>query len=267
VAAILCPRCRKLISSDEAVCPFCGLRRPGSRSFARVLRGWAEAADFSRWIVYVCAGVYVAALLSDPQQVLVPGGFMGVLAPTQRAAVRFGATGTFPVLRLGYWWTLVTAIYLHGGLLHILFNMMWVRQLGPVVERAFGPFRLFVIFTVAGVCGFLLSVRMGHGMTLGASGAIFGLLAAAIEYFRRTGAQLWTRQFLQWALIMFVFGLFFPGVDNWAHAGGFVGGYGTALVLGRHRGAEGLWSYAAAGACGMATVGAFVLQALQALGG
>ena len=74
---------------------------------------------------------------------------------------------------LGWWWTLLTAIYLHGGLLHIFFNMYWIRILGPSATEVFGPARTFVLFNVAGVAGFLLSNLMSGGPTVGASGGNF----------------------------------------------------------------------------------------------
>ena len=146
-----------------------------------------------------------------------------------------------PIFTYEFWWTPITAIYLHGSLLHsFFFNMMWVRQLGPVVEELFGPFRLFAIFTIAGFTGFLASTLAGHELTLGASGSIFGLLAAAIAYGRRAGSQLFTRQFLQWAVLLFIMGFVMPGVDNWAHGGGFVGGYAAGVCLQPQLGARGL---------------------------
>lgn len=262
--AILCPRCRKLINSDSPVCPFCGLRRPGLFGFTTRLRRLAAEVDFTRAIIYFCGALYLLALLSDPKAIFQPRGMMGLLAPSRRASVNFGMTGSV-LLDAGHWWTVVTAIYLHGGLLHIFFNMMWVRQLAPLVEQIFGPFRLFVIFTVSGVVGFALSAMMGNALTLGASGSIFGLLAAAVEYGRRSGAQLFTRQFVQWAVILFIFGLVFPGVDNWAHAGGFGGGYAAAFALGRNSGDEGLGAYLLAGFCILLTIGAFLLQAVAML--
>jgi rhomboid protease GluP len=262
--AILCPRCGKLINSDVSECPFCGQRRPGLWGFAATLRRFGLRTDFPRLIIYACVGLYVLSLLSDPGAIFKTGGMMNILAPSGRASLMFGMTGQV-LLDAGHWWTVITAIYLHGGLLHIFFNMMWVRQLGPVVEEIFGPFRLFVIFTVSGATGFLLSAFMGHPYTLGASGSIFGLLAAAIVYGRRIGSQLFTRQFLQWAVILFLFGVFFPGVDNWAHAGGFAGGYGTAFLFSRQEGREGLGSYLGAGLCLLATLGAFALQLLTVL--
>ena len=185
---------------------------------------------------------------------------MQILSPSIQASFKLGVTGTVPIFAYKFWWTPITAIYLHGGLLHIFFNMMWVRQLGPVVEELFGPFRLFAIFTIAGITGFIASTLAGHELTLGASGSIFGLLAAAIAYGRRAGSQLFTRQFLQWAVLLFVMGFIMPGVDNWAHGGGFVGGYAAAYVFSRSSEREGLGAYLAGGLCLLATVGAFVLQ-------
>jgi len=87
----------------------------------------------------------------------------------------------------GWWWTLLTGVYLHGSLLHILFNMLWVRQLAPAVEQLYGSGRLAVIYTVAGVAGFALSNAVGIRFTLGASGAVFGLLGAMVAYGRSRG--------------------------------------------------------------------------------
>jgi len=260
--AILCPSCRKLIDSTEKRCPFCGQLRPGMWGFTSSLRRLGVEIDFSKLIVIICAVLYVAALLVEPGAIFRTQGMMSILAPSRQASFWFGMTGRLPVFEYGHWWTLITAIYLHGNLLHIFFNMMWVRQLGPLVEELFGPYRLFVIFTVAGITGFLLSSFFGAAaFTLGASGSIFGLLAAAIVYGRRQGSTLFTRQFLQWAVILFVFGLVFPGVDNYAHLGGFIGGYATAFVFSRMGSHEGLGAYLSAGICALLTVGAFVLQA------
>ena len=222
--------------------------------------------DFPHLITIVCVALYALALLLDPGAIFQTRGVMSLLSPSGQASIRVGMTGAVPVFTWGWWWTVVTAIYLHGGLLHIFFNMMWVRQLGPVVEELFGPFRLFAIFTIAGVAGFVASAFMGNQFTLGASGSIFGLLAAAIVFGRRQGSSMFTRQFLQWAVILFVFGFIMPGVDNWAHAGGFAGGYVTAYAFaGGHGEREGLGSILLGGLCLLLTVVAFILQFLAAL--
>jgi rhomboid protease GluP len=269
--AILCPSCRKLISSDEPRCLFCGQVRPGLWGLTTLFRRFGLRVDFPHMITLLCVGLFIASLLLDITAVFdFNGGLMSLLSPSMKSSWLLGMTGYHWAFVEGRWWTLITAIYLHGGLLHIFFNMMWVRQLGPLVEELYGPFRLFVIFTVAGVVGFLFSTLIGaHYVgdyprsSLGASGSIFGLLAAAIVYGRKAGSTLFTRQFLQWAGLLFVFGFIMSGVDNWAHAGGFVGGYAASYLFSRSQGSrEGLGTYIAAGACVVLTIAAFLLQFL-----
>jgi rhomboid protease GluP len=91
-----------------------------------------------------------------------------------------------------------------------------------------------VIFTVSGVLGFVVSNVVSAYPTVGASGAIFGLLGAMVAYGQRRGGTFGAmvlRQYGQWALVLFVLGFFMSGVNNLAHAGGFVGGLGAGLVL------------------------------------
>src|SRR6185295_171016 len=116
-----------------------------------------------------------------------------------RALFLFGSSGAWPVFVRGRWWTIFSAGWLHGGLLHIFFNMLWVRQLAPAVADLFGAGRMMIIYTVGGAAGFLLSSLAGHYMpdipllgagqfTVGASAPIFGLLGAIVHYGRRTGS-------------------------------------------------------------------------------
>jgi rhomboid protease GluP len=95
-----------------------------------------------------------------------------------------------------------------------------------------GAARFFILFSLAGAGGYIASALMGSAFTLGASGSIFGLLGAMIAFRRRRGGggDMVSQQFLRWAVILFIFGLVVPGIDNWAHGGGFVVGY----LLGRH---------------------------------
>ena len=260
MAAILCPRCHKLVSADAETCLHCGQRKPGLWGATAAMRRLGLQLNFPHLITVFCGVLYLLALALDPSAIFQTQSLMQILSPSIQASFKLGVTGTVPIFSYELWWTPITAIYLHGGLLHIFFNMMWVRQLGPVVEELFGPFRLFAIFTVAGITGFIASTLAGHELTLGASGSIFGLLAAAIAYGRRAGAQLFTRQFLQWAGLLFVMGFVMPGVDNWAHGGGFIGGYAAAYVFSRSSEREGLGAYLIGGLCLLATVGAFLMQ-------
>jgi membrane associated rhomboid family serine protease len=167
---------------------------------------------------------------------------MNILSPSTRALLWFGMSGALPVFGYGAWWTVLSATWLHGNLLHIVFNMMWVRDLGPATADVIGPSRTVIIYTISGICGFLLSSVMplvplpipfvhGAAYTLGASAAIFGLLGALVHYGRISGSSLTYSTALRYAVILFVFGLIMPGVDNTAHLGGFLGGYATSAFF------------------------------------
>jgi rhomboid protease GluP len=132
----------------------------------------------------------------------------------------------------------LSAGWLHGSLLHVVFNMMWVRQLAPATADIYGPGRTVILYTVAGVCGFVASsvagayltwiplpMLRGAQFTVGASAAIFGLLGALVYYGRRSGSSAVHGQAVGYAIMLGFFGLIMPGVDNYAHAGGFIGGY------------------------------------------
>src|SRR5438132_7498785 len=141
------------------------------------------------------------------------GGF-NFFDPSSRSLFVFGASGVIPVFRAGRWWTFLTAGWLHAGVLHILFNMMWIRQLAPPTSEMYGPSRMVIIYTIAGITGFtastmagaFLPVLGGAGFTVGASAPIFGLLAALVYYGRRTGSSMVGDQAKSWALTLFVFG-------------------------------------------------------------
>lgn len=229
--SMICPECGKLIGVGEVKCPFCGAWRPG-------LYGWTPALqrlfglklDLVSLIVMCCITLYVTSLVLQPEALLEVGGLFSFLSPGQRALYQLGMTGGI-AWQQGWWWTPLSAIYLHGSVLHIFFNVMWIRSLGPMVTDAYGPARAFVLFSLAGVAGFLLSNTLSRNPSIGASGAIFGLLAAMIVYGRKRGGTAMTMQFWQWAIIMFAMGFVMSGVNNWAHAGGFAGGWVTAEAM------------------------------------
>jgi membrane associated rhomboid family serine protease len=231
--AILCPSCGRLTNADAPTCLVCGRRNPGMWGFAGPLRAFFRRRSFVDAVSIACVVLYVLSLIVDPRAPLQPGGFFNLFPPSSAALRMLGATGAGP-WEAGQWWTLFTAIYLHGNVLHILFNVLWIRQLGPAVEELYGPSRLVVIFTVAGAAGFLASDLLVYNMTIGASGSIFGLLGALVAFGQKRGGAFGAmilRQYGQWALVLFVFGFLMQGVNNIAHAGGFVGGFVTGLML------------------------------------
>lgn len=261
--AILCPNCGKLISADAEECIHCGMKNPGRFGFhtlvQKLFRGQVELITI---VIYLCIILYVISLLLDLGSIFQSSGFLNFLPPSSRSLWRLGMTGAYAI-HYGRWWTLITAIYLHGGLLHILFNMLWIRQLGPTVEELFGTARFILIFTLSGVLGFVLSNMVGGSPTIGASGSIFGLLGALIFYGRSRGGRFGEvvySQLLVWAVVMFLFGFIYPGVNNLAHLGGFIGGYLSANLLGyQEQKYETLWQRTAAGLMIFLTILAFML--------
>jgi rhomboid protease GluP len=236
--SMICPDCGKLIGVDEERCPFCGAWRPGFYGLTPwIQRFFGRRLDLDRVVLVACVALYVLSLALDLRAVFrVPGGggllggLFSFLAPGSRALYQLGMTGGV-AWQQGWWWTVFSAIYLHGGLLHIFFNLLWIRQLGPAVTNVYGQGRSFVIFTVSGAAGFLVSNLLSGVPTIGASGSIFGLLAALIVFGRRRRISMLTSQLWQWAVVMMVMGFVMSGVNNWAHLGGFAGGWGAAALM------------------------------------
>jgi rhomboid protease GluP len=231
--AILCPRCGRLTHPEAEQCLVCGLHRPGRWLWASRLGRLWRAGNFTALVTVACIALYVLSLILEPAAALRTRSFFDILSPGRRALIWLGMTGALE-WQYGLWWTVLTAIYLHGSLLHILFNVLWIRQLGPAVEELYGPARLAIIFTVSGALGFIVSNTVIGYETVGASGAIFGLLGAMVAFGRRRGGAFGAmvlRQYGQWALVLFILGFFMSGVNNLAHAGGFIGGFVAGLML------------------------------------
>ena len=247
----LCYACGKLNRVDARTCFYCGALFPGLWGFGPGIGHVVGQLSFAKVVMIACGVFYLASLALSPGSLGRPRGLFGLFAPSMPALDALGMTGSV-ALAQGRWWTLITAIYLHAGLLHVAFNLLWVNQLAPPVEEAYGRARLVVIFTAGGVAGFLLSDLGGVAFSVGASGAVFGLLGALVYYGRsRGGAFGWAvlRQYGQWAVVLLVLGFLMPGVNNIAHAGGFAGGYLAGLALGHEEqsGAGGLAVVAAGG--------------------
>jgi len=250
-AAVPCPNCRQLVSVRAERCMNCGLPRPGMISNLPVLRELLRGeVSFVDGLVMICFMLYVLALGLDISQISLGGGLFNLLAPSGEALYRLGMGGAYPLVYEGRWWTVLTATYLHGSLLHILFNMMWLRQIGHWVEQLFGASRFIIIYTLAGVIGALLSSLIGTPFLVGASGSVFGLYGALLYYGRSRGGIYGSNLFRQaviWAVFGFAFSLFSPRVDIWGHVGGFIGGLLVSLLLGyEEKQRQTLWHHAGA---------------------
>ena len=239
---MVCSSCGKLVGVQEERCWNCGRRNPGLWGFGPAIRALGQDLGFTPLVIGACLVLYVVALAMYPGEIRT-SGLLSLLAPSGRAQVLLGASGRGPVFEAGRWWTPLSAGWLHGGLLHIGFNLYWFRQLSPVVAQLYGPGRSIILYLGSSVAGFVATTLAaqylwfmpgflrGAYITLGASAAIFGWLGALIYYGRRSGSTQLTQQMLGFAIPLFVLGLLLPMVDNWAHLGGFAGGYLLARWL------------------------------------
>lgn len=240
-SSVLCPSCGSLVGLKDAQCLTCGRRNPGMFGLAHLLRDVGDDMGFAKLVMFACGALYLACLASDPSGIT-SGGLFSFLSPSTRSLFVFGASGAVPVFGYHRWWTVLSAAWLHAGVLHIAFNMLWVRDLAPPTARLYGPGRTVIIYTVSAITGFAASSLMalvpflprflgGAGFTVGASAPIFGLIGALLHYGRRGGSTMIGQQARGIAMTMLLFGFIMPGVDNWAHLGGLAGGYVAAKVL------------------------------------
>lgn len=153
-----------------------------------------------------------------------------------RVLLTFGAKFNQLVMA-GETWRLFNAMFIHIGVIHLLFNLYALNSLGPLVEGYFGHLRFTAIYIVGGLFGSLASYAFSPNPSAGASGAIFGLagcLAIYFYFYRENFGARGRAIFYNMIIVIginFVFGLAQPGIDNWGHMGGLVGGALVTLGL------------------------------------
>ncbi len=151
--------------------------------------------------------------------------------------VALGANYPPAVLGQGEWWRLLTCMFLHIGIFHLLLNGWALYQLGSLFELAVGSRDMVLVYFVSGVLGSVASLFFTQGLSAGASGAIFGLLGAMIAFLLRRRDRLTPPaksllgQLVVWAGINVFIGFSVPGIDNAAHLGGCAAGFLLGLVL------------------------------------
>jgi rhomboid protease GluP len=220
---------------------------------------WSRGALDGDWLVKAIITVNVLYFAVSLLLTVISGGSGGFLSPGQRSLLLLGATGTYPIDHFGRYWTLISASYLHGGILHIIFNLMALKQIAPMVSSEYGTSRMFSIYTAGGVVGYIVSYLAGVPFTIGASAAVCSLIGAMLFYGKNRGGAYGNsvyREVSGWVISLFIFGLIFPGINNWAHGGGILGGIVAGALLGyNERRRENNFDQALALLCGLVTVG------------
>jgi rhomboid protease GluP len=240
---VICTSCGVLVGVGDDTCYNCGRRNPGLWGYAPALRSLGQDLGFVPFVIGTCIVLYGAGLLISilNNWPIGGGGLFSMFAPNYLANFLLGASGAEP-FRLGRWWTVLSAGWLHAGLLHIGLNMLSLRQLAPAVADLFGPGRTVIIYTAGAVAGFSMSSLMGtllpgvrfiggSDLTVGASASICGLIGAVLAYGHRSGSSQARAYATQSMIMVVIYGFMLSYIDNWAHIGGFGGGYLAAKIL------------------------------------
>jgi len=165
------------------------------------------------------------------------------LQVTTDSLIRLGASGSGLVLERHMWWTLLSAGYNHANLLHIVFNMIAFMSLGRLIAVLYGNSVMFTVYTISTITGFMLSALAGVPITIGASAGICGLLGASVIFgavSKDAIAIVVKNQTTGWIVSLIIMGLLIPGINNWAHGGGFLGGASYGLFALKTAGIKGI---------------------------
>src|SRR5262245_41608756 len=155
--SVVCPSCGTLVGVRDERCLTCGRWNPGMWGFAPYLTRLGRDFGFTPIVIGACVVLYLAALIKDPSRLFATSNPLAFLSPTAESLFIFGASGLVPVFVYHRWWTVLTAGWLHAGILHIAFNMMALRNLAPPVAEFYGASRMIIIYTLAGITGFIAS--------------------------------------------------------------------------------------------------------------
>jgi len=248
----MCPNCRAFITTSDRVCPYCqldvGPRAVDRRQPGEILGGLIPHARFTTIIILVINFALFAADKLNPN--------FGI--------TQAGASLPWPYMQLQPW-RLVTAGFLHGGILHILMNSWVLFDLGAEVEQIYGTSRMIVFYFVSTVCGFFMSSHLMHAPSLGSSAGIFGLIGAMLAFGVTDKSSLGSMVkslYMRWVIYGLVLS-FVPGVDFWAHIGGLASGFIAGYLASTPR-ARLMWKEpllrGAAVVCLVLTAAAFALM-------
>jgi rhomboid protease GluP len=239
----LCPACGTLVGANAARCHQCGASMTfslaaASRSLSQLM---PATAPVTYAILTLSCLFYGVSLLAT---IHLGGGLLSAGAGGNPLALlmRLGSIEPHVLVNMGaasllYFdfrqpWRLVMAIFLHGSLLHIGFNMWVLMDIGPMVEELYGSARYLFLYVVTGVAGYVLSGLVGHPVSIGASGSLLGLVGLLLAVTSRRGGaamQMLRGQLIIWVVGIFLLGFWAQGIDNAAHLGGLIAGF----LLGR----------------------------------
>ena len=238
----VCPECRCLSREESRICPQCGAPLRGGGPWLRRLAGaWLRWRRTRRAATYLLLGALAAVYL-----LTLAVGFSFAtgddpFAGEHRALLELGSMTPSLTLDGGQGWRVICAIFLHGGVWHVLFNGWALRDLGWLTETVTRGRVMWTTFFLTGLAGNLASlawkaISENPAGSVGASGGVCGLLGFLLGTYRQrqggVNEQL-GRDLLRWFAFIAVFGLFMSNIDNAAHFGGAAAGFLFSFVAWR----------------------------------
>ena len=221
-----CSNCGRAICPDCMTTTSVGMRCPecaSQRTQVRTMRSGTDEPGLTYLLIGINVLVFLGATLGGGSAT----GGAGVSGDLLTEGALSG-----PAVADGEYWRLLTSGFLHAGLFHLMFNMLSLWVLGSLLEPAVGRARFALIYFVSLLCGSFGALLLEpDGLTVGASGAIFGLMAAAAIYARNRGMSLMESGLGVWIGLNLLITFVVPNISIGGHIGGLIGGGLAALVL------------------------------------
>ena len=225
---VSCSNCGRPICPDCMTPTSVGMRCPEcarQKTQVHTMRASSDAPVLTYILIGICVVTFIGGTAGGGS--LTGSGLGGSTLLTEGALSRAAIAD-------GEYWRLITAGFLHGGFFHLLFNMFSLYILGSMVEPAIGRARFALIYFVSLLCGSfgaLLIETNPNALTVGASGAIFGLMSAAVIVMRNRGISPWESGLGLWIGLNLLLTFTIPNISIGGHIGGLIGGAIAALVL------------------------------------
>ena len=238
----LCPNCGTLVGATATKCYACGANVNFGVAAARKSIGRLLPADSP--VTYVILGITcIWYAITFALTVRVSGGAQGPGGTGLSALMNMGGIDPRVLIALGgslpwpndfpfFPWRMIMATLLHGSLIHIGFNMWVLMDVGPQLEELYGSARYLFVYFFTGIGAWMLSSYFVPVVSIGASGALMGLIGVMIAITTKRDGEhmrILRSSLIRWVLYIAVLGYFMGGVDNWAHGGGLV----TGFIVGR----------------------------------
>lgn len=267
----ICPACGALVGISATRCHECGANlRFSLAALSKSLSGVFGEYESPVTTALLIANVLMLGVSWLAFAATGSGGGLTILwglvgEPQYRLGASYG-----PAIFYGNeWWRLVTAMFLHGGLIHIGFNMMALMQFGPALEELYGSARYLFFYVTTGAFGFLASALTGH-FSVGASGAILGLVGLMLAITTKRGGAFMRElrsRLITSVAILFVMGFSgFMAMDNFAHGGGLAAGFALGKLFADRQpmnSRERQIAYALGWLAGIVVIASFVLMFLH----